>query len=436
MTWIIGTDEAGYGPNLGPLCVGASCWHAAGWETRFTRETPNGVDCNAPSGLSDEKRNTNRGENRNVPGKAEAFPWQVAKNNRKSLRCSTGRLPTLFDDLPIEDESNAEQALTFPVDTEALILHLNETLAPICGRRGIFPLIDSKKLYHSTGGIAPLERSVLIALLLLPGEQSIQDFNALVRWICDEKDAGYKVFCEDMFNPSLPFDPNTGSWESLRDCAQQVRNMFRLHELQLFRIVCKRVQPEEFNFMLSYGLKSDLLARVTLGLVRNMLNTIDWAEEHESKDIQHVAKAAPRRATDSFQQDESRAFEPVIVLCDKLGGRNNYRRELEEHFPDFIIEVVEESRALSRYWLFHEERQMEIRFQMKGEANIPTALASIFDKYLRELSMCAFNDWWSVRVPGLVPTAGYPVDAKRFMSDIEEVLSREKIPESVLWREK
>ena len=26
MTYLIGTDEAGYGPNLGPLLVAASCW--------------------------------------------------------------------------------------------------------------------------------------------------------------------------------------------------------------------------------------------------------------------------------------------------------------------------------------------------------------------------------------------------------------------------
>ena len=29
MTLVIGTDEAGYGPNLGPLAVAATVWHVA-----------------------------------------------------------------------------------------------------------------------------------------------------------------------------------------------------------------------------------------------------------------------------------------------------------------------------------------------------------------------------------------------------------------------
>jgi hypothetical protein len=26
MVFVLGTDEAGYGPNLGPLCIAASAW--------------------------------------------------------------------------------------------------------------------------------------------------------------------------------------------------------------------------------------------------------------------------------------------------------------------------------------------------------------------------------------------------------------------------
>ncbi|MDD3585748.1 MAG: hypothetical protein PHQ75_01080 [Thermoguttaceae bacterium] len=361
MTWMIGTDEAGYGPNLGPLCVCASLWHAPAWDSRFA--------------------------------------------------C-------------VANETVSKKSWPFPIDTQKLILYMNEALAPISGRKGIFPLIDSKKLYHSSGGMASLERSVMIALLLLPGENHADDFISLTRWICGEKDASKRVFCEVDFNLPLPFDPHTDTGESLQARAARVQTLFDSLQLQLYRVACRRVQPEEFNTMLRFGLKSDLIARVTLELVKETIDAIESASRGEN----------------GISPCESLLPEPIIVLCDKLGGRNNYRHVLEEHFPMFIIEVVEESRPLSRYWLSRDDRQIEIRFQMKGEANIPTAMASIFDKYLRELSMVAFNRWWADRVPGLVPTAGYPVDAKRFMNDIANALSQadvsDQVPMSALWREK
>ena len=49
-------------------------------------------------------------------------------------------------------------------------------------------------------------------------------------------------------------------------------------------------------------------------------------------------------------------------------------------------------------------------FRTKGEEFLPTALASMTAKYLRELSMRAFNEFWCARVTGLRPTAGYPMD--------------------------
>jgi len=57
-------------------------------------------------------------------------------------------------------------------------------------------------------------------------------------------------------------------------------------------------------------------------------------------------------------------------------------------------------------------------------------------KYLREMAMRAFNQFWCDRVPGLQPTAGYPQDAKRFRADIAETQKRLHIEDRILWRVK
>jgi hypothetical protein len=48
--------------------------------------------------------------------------------------------------------------------------------------------------------------------------------------------------------------------------------------------------------------------------------------------------------------------------------------------------------------------------------------------------MQAFNEFWRRRVPGLLPTAGYPQDAKRFRADIAEAQRQWHISDHVLWR--
>ena len=55
-------------------------------------------------------------------------------------------------------------------------------------------------------------------------------------------------------------------------------------------------------------------------------------------------------------------------------------------------------------------------------------------KYLRELAMRAFNAWWCGRVDDLRPTAGYPVDARRFKRAIEARQAELGVDDRVLWR--
>ena len=60
------------------------------------------------------------------------------------------------------------------------------------------------------------------------------------------------------------------------------------------------------------------------------------------------------------------------------------------------------------------DRRVKICFRTKAESCLPAALASMASKYLRELAMQAFNDFWRRRVPGLRPTAGYPARRETF----------------------
>jgi hypothetical protein len=55
-------------------------------------------------------------------------------------------------------------------------------------------------------------------------------------------------------------------------------------------------------------------------------------------------------------------------------------------------------------------------------------------KYVRELAMQAFNEFWSERVPGLVATAGYPVDAGRWRAAAADAIRAAGVADDSLWR--
>jgi hypothetical protein len=128
--------------------------------------------------------------------------------------------------------------------------------------------------------------------------------------------------------------------------------------------------------------------------------------------------------------------QPISVVCDKHGGRNRYAPLLGEHFPDFMIEIHGESRQRSVYRFGPDGRRMEFCFRVNAERCLPAALASMASKYLRELAMRPFNDFWCSRVPGLAPTAGYPQDARRFKIAITAVQCELGIEDNTIWRVK
>jgi len=318
MTWVVGTDEAGYGPNLGPLVISASVWQ---------------VPASRP---------------------VESLPEQFA-----ALRVAAG-------------------------DAEDLLF------------------ADSKVLYTPGGGLAALERGVLAALTLIDGPACAQGtWQSLLTRLDPQRAA---VLAEmpwhETYDCLLPVDAESGAIAAACACCGAA---LAAADVQLTGLRSRVVFPAEFNERVeACGSKGTALSLWTLELVRDLIDPLEDAT--------------------------------ILVQCDKHGGRNHYAGLLQHVFAPTWVEVCEESRAQSVYRWGPPDCRVEARFAAKGERFLPSALASMTAKYVRELAMRAFNDFWLAHIPGLRPTAGYPLDANRFQVQIERVQRELGIPDAVLWR--
>lgn len=168
----------------------------------------------------------------------------------------------------------------------------------------------------------------------------------------------------------------------------------RLRELGIEppQTVCEVVDERAFNRLIAdTGGKGDALLRVDAGLLR-------------------------RLPTGSGQ-----------VHLDRLGGRRHYRQWLGEVFPNAFVRTRAEDAAASRYRVAQADgTSLEVRVAVGCEARqLAVALASMVAKYIRELHMELLNRFWAARVRGLLPTAGYPADAARFVREISTAAQAE-----------
>lgn len=396
---VVGTDEAGYGPNLGPLLLGSSCWKMT---------------------LSED---ADRLREAFLPPEPEAIPDDAQKTKRKTKKKTRSLGPTLFD--LEETATRGEYDREF---TTRAMAQLNAALAPISSRDGLFPLVDSKKLYAS-GRLAPLERSFLLAAALVDRQSADKpSFRSLLARFARESVEAPAPPWEKDYDAVLPLDKNTWAKEDRIETLREIEKRLADEEIQLREISARRIHPSEFNAAIDrLGLKSGLIADATLAAVAETL----------------------ARAVEREPQNELPVL--ALALCDKLGGRDRYLPTLAQRFPDAVIRVVKETRGVSVYRLiaqcgkdrggrvlsYRSPIALEIRFTAKGEANVPTALASICAKYIREISMEAFNAYWRGQLgSALKPTAGYPLDAKRFRADVEEKRRELGIPDEIFWRKK
>ena len=125
----------------------------------------------------------------------------------------------------------------------------------------------------------------------------------------------------------------------------------------------------------------------------------------------------------------------ACVLVDRHGGRGRYRTLLRNVYPELPCDIAAEGPERSVYAIGDGPAGLQVAFKKDGDRlALPTALASMIAKYVRELHMKAFNRYWQERAQELKPTAGYGRDAYRFLDDIDEVLREEGVDRDRLVR--
>ena len=320
MPWTIGIDEAGYGPNLGPLVMTS-------------------VACRVPSQL------------------AGTSLWKALK---KAVRRQAD-----------------------PEDSR-------------------FVVDDSKLVYSTATGIGTLEPAVWSVLTSAQPKEFVT-LREYIDWICPS--SGDELQQEPWFTgkTNVPFAQHHSAYQdAISLFARTCQHCGILFGPVYSVVIC----PPRFNQLLNHwDSKGAILGHGLSELLNRGLSSVDpWRED-----------------------------EPIDFMIDKHGGRNCYYAILQEAMGEDMVVAHEEGMNRSVYSVCG--REVRFTFQPRADAeHFCVAVASMASKYLRELLMLEFNQFWLSHLPDLKPTAGYPGDSARFYKAIKPIAKRLGIPRTALWR--
>jgi len=306
--YLVGVDEAGYGPQLGPLVVSAVIFKLP--DTFFVNRSP-------------------------IP--QTICLWEPLSNIISNRKTKSNKLT-------------------------------------VC---------DSKKLYQPSKGIKELEKTALSFKWLISDDYS---YHELVLPISAPK--------SEIDNLSVILQKELDR-NSIRFCDAKIRI----------------IESSEFNRGIEYYQnKADFLWAISSQLIKSCI------DKYHSDQSERRGRAG--------------AGNMVFVRAGKQGGRTYYGPYLNKLFPDKNIQTIKQTFDNSSYIVFSDPNRIlasriGVSFIKDGDAtDFVIALASIFSKYFRELSMIRFNRFFQSFIPFLKPTSGYPVDSKRFIRRIIPIINK------------
>ena len=259
---------------------------------------------------------------------------------------------------------------------------------------------DSKKVYSRRKGIGGLEAPVL-SFAEWAGTRPGSLGEALQKWAPSDAAAEDELPWHRSHELALPVDADASE---IRNSADSLRTAGEGAGVEALALFCVPVYPPQFNRgVRRYGNKAAVLFLRSAAILQAMWRR--WGEEG------------------------------LHVFADKHGGRKRYGALLGRVFPKASIRIREQTHEVSTYTIREGAREMTLSFVVKGDDKyLPVALASMVSKYVRELHMMQFNAFWAHHIEGLIPTAGYPQDARRFLADVEDARRRLGIDMEVLVR--
>ncbi|MDP9173198.1 MAG: hypothetical protein M3O30_04940 [Planctomycetota bacterium] len=245
---------------------------------------------------------------------------------------------------------------------------------------------DSKLVYSPSGGLKELERSVLSILCSMgPEPSSIETLLGIAasHALPDLEDyPWYQTSVDEHF-------PLKQDGLSIRLFANALRQEMQITQTKCVYLSARVVLERQLN-RLMIATRNKASALFSTGAIH----------------LDHLLRAYGHR--------------PMIIVCDRQGGREHYGGLLRLMFEEWSLEILEERDGFGDYRLSRAGNGVRIIFREKAEVGcLSVALASMLSKYLREALMSRFNAYWLGHMPGVAPTAGYYNDGARFLKDID-----------------